>query len=145
MNKFGFSFSKSNTRFSWYESEKIINVPKGIADVLSGMNADTILSEWHLEMMIYRTEEIIEFDSTIKPIHGKAIIFDNFFNDVCKSYFAHSKVITPDIIESVFNKVADDISYKPFLLSSEQLNTLAYLVFVREITHHLDITSIKQG
>ncbi len=137
-----FSLLRESTHFFWPESAKKIDVAKGLDYILSGITAQTSLTAWHLEMMIYRTEEIIESDSTITPIHGEATIQDALLKAVCASYLDGASLATPEHIEDAFNKLADDISYHPLSLSEEALQVLAGFVFVREITHHLGITAI---
>lgn len=137
-----YSLLPESTKFTWLETGKIIDVDKGLDYILSGIKAETLLTAWHLEMMIYRTEEIIESDSTIQPVHGEAISHGRLLRAVCESYLAGDTVATPLQIEAAFNKLADDISYRPLFLSEEALQVLAELVFVREITHHLAITAI---
>jgi hypothetical protein len=137
-----FSLLRESTHFFWPKSGKRIDVAKGLDYILSGISAQTSLTAWHLEMMIYRTEEIIESDSTITPIHGEATSGGQLLKAVCAGYLDDASFATPDHIEEAFNKLADDISYHPLSLSEEALQVLAGFVFVREITHHLEITAI---
>lgn len=137
-----FSLLRESTHFLWPESGKRIDVAKGVDYILSGITAQTSLTAWHLEMMIYRTEEIIESDSTITPIHDEATSQDPLLKAVCASYLDGASSATPEHIEDAFNRLADDISYHPLFLSEEALQVLAGFVFIREITHHLRITAI---
>jgi hypothetical protein len=137
-----FSLLRESTHFFWPKSGKRIDVAKGLDYILSGISAQTSLTAWHLEMMIYRTEEIIESDSTITPVHGEATSGGQLLKAVCAGYLDDASFATPDHIEEAFNKLADDISYHPLSLSEEALQLLAGFVFVREITHHLEITAI---
>jgi len=140
-----FSLLRESTQFVWTESGKRIDIAKGLDYILSGINAETSLTAWHLEMMIYRTEEIIEADSTIRPIHGEAMSRDPLLKSVVDNYLAGASLATPEHIEEAFNKLADNISCHPLSLSDEALEVLAGFVFIREITHHLGITAIHSA
>jgi hypothetical protein len=140
-----FSLLRESTHFFWPESAKRIYVAKGLDYILSGITAQSSLTAWHLEMMIYRTEEIIESDSTIAPIYGEAISRDPLLKAVCDNYLAGASLATPEHIEEAFNKLADDITWHPLSLSEEALQVLAGFVFTREITHHLGITAIHSA
>lgn len=137
-----FSLIHESTHFIWPGSGNRIDVAKGLDYILSDIKTETSLTAWHLEMMIYRTEEIIEADSTIRPVQGQATTRDPMLQAICNSYLAGAAVARPDHIEEAFNKLADDISYHPLSLSAHALQVLAWFVFVREITHHLSITAI---
>lgn len=137
-----YSLLPESTQFIWPESGKRIDVAKGLDYILSGITAETSLTAWHLEMMIYRTEEIIESDSTIQPIHGAAISHGPLLRAICDSYLAGESPATPEPIEAAFTKLADELSYHTLSFSTDALQVLAGLVFIREITHHLAITAI---
>jgi len=94
-----FSLLRESRLFFWPESVKRVDVAKGLDYILSGITAQTSLTAWHLEMMIYRTEEIIEADSTIKPIHGEAISREPLLKAVSDHYLAGAPVETPVHIE----------------------------------------------
>ncbi|MBN1084168.1 hypothetical protein QLG07_06500 [Erwinia sp. V90_4] len=138
-----FSLRRESTQFIYPESDKKIDIAKGVDYILSGITAQTSLTAWHLEMMIYRTEEIIEADATIRPIHGEIVCREPLLKSVCASYLDGASIATPEHIEAAFNKLADDISYHPLSLSDEALPVLAWFVFIREITHHLGITAVR--
>ncbi|MCT6592569.1 hypothetical protein N3553_22100 [Pantoea dispersa] len=143
MRKAKLSLSPVKSQFSFDESNITNLSSKGMDYIISGIRDKMSLTEYDIEMMIYRTEEIIENELKIKPIHGEITLNDFYLmDDLREAYFNGALLITSDAIEKSFNIVAEAVSYGAMWINNKQLYLLTGLVFLREACHHLDITAI---
>lgn len=143
MNEFEFSVSAHQTQFLWAGAGVSITTAAGYDDILKKIVTSGQLSAYELEMMIYLTEEIIEADNRIMPVNGNAVSHDELLYALSNRYFDGASLITDTAIESVFNRLADSISYTACAYTPEELTQIAYLVFIREMAHHLSIQAIS--
>lgn len=143
MNEFEFSVSANQTHFLWPDAGVSITTPAGYNDVSKTVAVSGQLSAYALEMMIYQTEEIIEADKRIRPVNGNAVSHDDLLRILSYEYFDGADILTDSAIESVFNRLADEVSYVSRTCTSEELTLIAYLTFIREMAHHLSIRAIN--
>lgn len=143
MNEFEFSVSAHQTQFLWASAGVSITTAAGYDDVLKKIVTSGQLSSYALEMMIYLTEEIIEADKRIIPVNGNATSQDDLLCTLSNRYFNGANLITDTEIESIFNRLADSVSYTARACTPEEMTQVAYLVFIREMAHHLSIQAIS--
>lgn len=117
---------------------------KGLSYIMSDLKKSSPLNDYHLEMMIYRSEELLENDLKLRPVHGEVYVKENnLTKDMSDSYFNGARSVKSEHIEKTFNVIAEASSYGPLLMDDNQLQLLALLVFFREATHHLDVSAIN--
>jgi len=138
------SITLGSTSFLLTNSNVVKMANKGLSYITSDLKINSPLNEYHLEMMIYRSEELLENDLKLRPVHGDVFVKENnLTKNMSDSYFNGARSVTSEHIEKTFNIIAEASSYGPLLMDANQLRLLALLVFIREATHHLDISTIR--
>lgn len=142
MSQFAFSLAADSTRFSWPETSRRLEVARGYHHITAGLARSGQLTDYDVEMMIYRIEEIIESDRALQPVQGEALAQDSGLRQVSEHFLGGAQTADRAAIEAAFNQFADQLSYGHFPVTAELLQQVAGFIFIREICHHLDVQRV---
>lgn len=142
MSEFIFSLNRENSEFSWPARGVSVVCGAGYQQITAGLATSGVLSDYDVEMMIYRIEEIIESDAAIQPIGGDASVYDSQFSGMRKAFLGEVRDVDRHAIEAAFNRFADTLSYGHYPVNSAQLEEIARFIFIRELSHHLDVRHV---
>ncbi len=142
MSQLAFSLAADSTRFSWPGTSRTLEVAHGYHHITAGLARSGQLTDYDVEMMIYRIEEIIESDRALQPVQGEALAQDNALRQVSEYFLGGAQQADRTAIEAAFNQFADRLSYGDFSVTAELLPRVAGFIFIREICHHLDVQRV---
>lgn len=140
MAQLQFSFQVTQTTF--HCTDYTVNVQRGIVWVLRQSIKANHLDALAVEMLIQHIEEIIQSDPRIKAFNASAYTVDALCNEMLALFFAGKNSISRQEVEATFNHFADHLPHYNLLQQPHKLEMIAYLVFIREIMHHLNLHSI---
>ncbi|WP_437616353.1 hypothetical protein [Erwinia sp. V71] len=143
MSQFAFSLAADSTRFSWPEKSLQQEVARGYRQITAGLAASGQLTDYDVEMMIYRIEEIIESDHALQAVQGEALAQDDGLRQVSEHFLGGAQQVDRAAIEAAFNQFADQLSYGHYPVTAQQLQWVAGFIFIREISHHLDVPQVR--
>lgn len=143
MSGYIFSVSADSVTFYQSPSQLLSELQGGYQQAAAGLFNAGQVDAWGVEMLIYRVEEILESQGGKLPGPGEARSNDALLQQVSQRWLAGSSDITPQALESAFNQLTDRLSYGPLQLSAGDITAFCYLVFLREMTHHLRISHIR--
>lgn len=143
MTRCFFSISAHHVTFVDAEQQLLCELRGGFREAGAGVFATRQVDNYQLEMLIYRIEEILESGARQLPEGAEAISRDDLMHQVCDQYLHGEKKLSQQAIETAFNQLADRLSYAPLSLNVEQIPVFCYFVFLREMSHHLRILSLR--
>ena len=143
MSGYIFSVSADSVTFYQSPSQLLLELQGGYRQAAAGLFQGGQVDAWGVEMLIYRVEEIIESQSAKLPGPGEVSSSDALLQEVSQRWLDGSDDITPRALESTFNQLTDRLSYSPLQLTDQETIAFCYLVFLREMTHHLRISHIR--
>lgn len=142
MSGYVFSVSADSVAFYQPPAQLLLELKGGYQQAAAGLFNAGQVDAWGVEMLIYRVEEILESQGSKLPGPGEASSSDTLLRQVSEYWLEGSGDITPQALESAFNQLTDRLSYSPQLFTDQEITAFCYLVFLREMTHHLRISHI---
>lgn len=142
MSIFAFSIKPYALTLNWKGQDVSLTLSSGLNAVTDGLASSGQLTAYDVEMMIYRVEEIIESDRAVQPVRGDAESQDGLLHQLSQRYFNGESVMTSSVVEASFSKLADALSYAALPVTPDVMREIAYLVFIREMMHHLAIEQV---
>ncbi|WP_202742755.1 hypothetical protein [Acinetobacter calcoaceticus] len=121
-----------------------IQIEQGLGFVESKSISHGVIDELTIEKMIYFIEEIIESQPLRNlKISGVAVTSDAAMTQLSELFFSAKKQISRVEFEHGFNDFIEHLSYYIKQVPSNQLYIFTYIVFVREMMHHLRVEEIQ--
>ena len=141
----GYIFSVSADSIAFYQppTQLMLELHGGYQQAAAGLFNGGQVDAWGVETLIYRVEEILESQGGKLPAPGEAASCDALLFQDSELWLDSSNEITPEALESAFNQLTDRLSYSPLSLTAQETIAFCYLVFLREMTHHLRISHIR--
>lgn len=116
---------------------------KGLQFIKSNSMRHGLLDELAIELMIYVIEEILESLPIQYAQPKNAITEDALFQQVLSLFFPNQHNIDRIQLESGFNAFLECREYYVCKVAEQDVFSLVYFVFLREMMHHWNVIDIK--
>lgn len=136
-------FSLGLEQLSFELDGQHFQIDKGLQFIKSNSMRHGVLDELAIELMIYVIEEILESLSIQYAQPKNAISEDALFQQVLSLFFSNQHSIDRVQLESGFNAFIERREYYVCKVAEQEIFSLVYFVFLREMMHHWNVVDIK--
>lgn len=136
-------FSLSEEILSLQGNDYKIEIGQALNFIQSHSMRRGILNLLAIENMIEVIEEILEQIKIDHKVQRIAVTSDVYMQQLSELFFNHEKEIDRITLEHAFNEFVEHIEYYVQKVTVDHVDVLVYFIFIREMTHHLNVVGIQ--
>ena len=136
-------FSLSEELLSLQGNDYKIEIGQALNFIQSHSMRRGILNTLAIENMIEVIEELLEQIKIDHKIQRIVLTSDVYMQQLSELFFNHAKEIDRIKLEHAFNEFVEHIEYYVQKVTADHVDVLVYFIFIREMTHHLNVVEIK--